>query len=235
MCVRHACDKGLESLDNSLAQPLCARSQIMGPEDSYLLQYSKNTGIFWADQRSLALGASFKAASGASATRLAAGRILPEATFSQLVEQGYQASQTWHQGTRYLGFSLHGWMQACKALPRCFLEHTSNSAKCVPCMQGRWWQMRRVRQGTSAPRCSPPSGPSQSRPSMAGVRVPASSRQPLAGWQPCRSSSRTGRHVFICGIPCPCMACPADSAIPTPVMQASWCGIEDSHLSTLGL
>ncbi len=72
--------------------------QIMGPDDSYLIQYSKNTGIFWADQRSLALGATFRAAAGANGTQPATGRTLPEAAFPQLVEQGYQASQTWHQG-----------------------------------------------------------------------------------------------------------------------------------------
>ena len=73
----------------------------MGPDDSYLIQYSKSTGIFWAEQRSLALGATFRAPAGGNGTQPATGRMLPEASFSQAVEQGYQASQTWHQGIRH--------------------------------------------------------------------------------------------------------------------------------------
>lgn len=49
----------------------------MGPDDSYLLQYTKNTGIFWADQHSLSLGAVFKASDGHSAASMP-NRLLPE-------------------------------------------------------------------------------------------------------------------------------------------------------------
>ena len=52
----------------------------MGPDDSYLLQYSKNTRIFWADEHSLSLGARFKAANANSAQPLSA-RILPQVSF----------------------------------------------------------------------------------------------------------------------------------------------------------
>ena len=34
--------------------------QIMGPSDSYLLQYSRDVGNFWADNDSLALGTCFQ-------------------------------------------------------------------------------------------------------------------------------------------------------------------------------
>ncbi len=49
----------------------------MGPGDSYLLQYSKNVGAFWADQHSLALGARFRAPNG-QALRVAPQSILPQ-------------------------------------------------------------------------------------------------------------------------------------------------------------
>ena len=40
-------------------------AQVMGPGDSYLLHYERDINTFWADKRSLALGACFKAAGGA--------------------------------------------------------------------------------------------------------------------------------------------------------------------------
>ncbi|EIE26754.1 tocopherol cyclase [Coccomyxa subellipsoidea C-169] len=77
---------------------LKAHAQIMGPGDSYLLQYSNNVGAFWADQHSLALGARFRAPNG-QALRVAPQSILPQDAFDRSVDQGYQASQTWHQGS----------------------------------------------------------------------------------------------------------------------------------------
>ena len=35
-------------------------TQVMGPSDGYLCQFSRNTGAFWADPHDLALGASIK-------------------------------------------------------------------------------------------------------------------------------------------------------------------------------
>lgn len=53
------------SIDNPLGvQPLSGvGAQVMGPDDSYLIHYSKNVADFWADRNSLALGAVFQAAS----------------------------------------------------------------------------------------------------------------------------------------------------------------------------
>ncbi|CAL8467097.1 g6633 [Coccomyxa elongata] len=73
-------------------------AQIMGPGDSYLIQYSKDVGRFWADTHSLALGARFRAPNGQALQR-APQSILPQDAFDRFVEQGYQASQTWHQGS----------------------------------------------------------------------------------------------------------------------------------------
>lgn len=93
----------------------------MGPDDGYLLQFSPDTSIFWADPQSLSLGATFKAGSStgssnstgwattqqrqqhggiASFAGLAggAGGPLPPSEFDALVEEGFQATQTWHQG-----------------------------------------------------------------------------------------------------------------------------------------
>ena len=38
----------------------CSNVQIMGPGDSYILQFSRNIASFWATPYSLALGASFR-------------------------------------------------------------------------------------------------------------------------------------------------------------------------------
>ena len=43
----------------------------MGPDDSYLLQYHRDTRPFWASQDDLLLGACFKAPAGQEDTRLA--------------------------------------------------------------------------------------------------------------------------------------------------------------------
>ena len=76
-------------------------AQVMGPDDGYLLQYSKNTAPFWASRQSLALGTTFKAAPNGpthgNITPQLQG-ILPEDTFNASVAQGFQASATWHQG-----------------------------------------------------------------------------------------------------------------------------------------
>ena len=36
-------------------------AQVMGPDDGYICQFSRNTGSFWADRNDLALGAGLKA------------------------------------------------------------------------------------------------------------------------------------------------------------------------------
>lgn len=49
----------------------------MGPGDSYLIQYSKDVGRFWADKHSLALGARFRAPDG-QALKRAQQSIVPQ-------------------------------------------------------------------------------------------------------------------------------------------------------------
>lgn len=82
-------------------------AQVMGPDDGYLLQYSPDVVRFWAEPHSLALGAVFRARSepepapGARApTGQLAGlmRPLPAEEWDARVEEGFQATQTWHQG-----------------------------------------------------------------------------------------------------------------------------------------
>ena len=79
-------------------------AQVMGPDDGYLLQYSPRQvqQQFWADRSDLALGAVFKArgAQQRQQQQLASlRRPLPAAQFDAGVEQGFQASATWHQGS----------------------------------------------------------------------------------------------------------------------------------------
>ena len=49
----------------------------MGPDDSYLLQYSKDVRSFWADPRALALGACFRPR-GAGRPAAPLGRLVDE-------------------------------------------------------------------------------------------------------------------------------------------------------------
>lgn len=65
-------------------------AQVMGPDDSYIVQYSTDVKRFWANPRALELGAAF---AGTPPTA-----PLPADTFRQRVPQGFQASATWHQG-----------------------------------------------------------------------------------------------------------------------------------------
>eukprot|EP00873_Tetraselmis_striata_P022254 jgi/Tetstr1/442518/TSEL_030616.t1 len=71
-------------------------AQIMGPDDGYLLQYSKDVDSFWASARELQLGATFRPAPRSSGRRLE--RIVPEEEFCAVVQEGFQASDTFHQG-----------------------------------------------------------------------------------------------------------------------------------------
>ena len=107
----------------------------MGPEKAYLVQHTDNTRIFWADRHQLILGACFKGKTAAVPKELLAGvrheqqstslsstpavddcipdmKLLQD-RFDRTVEQGYQATLTWHQGFLYIasafpvGFCLH--------------------------------------------------------------------------------------------------------------------------------
>jgi tocopherol cyclase len=71
-------------------------AQVMGPDDGYILQYSKDVSTFWADRGRLALGASFQPTEAGGASCV--GGMLPERKFSERVGEGFQASATFHQG-----------------------------------------------------------------------------------------------------------------------------------------
>lgn len=85
--------------------------QIMGPEDSYLIQYDADVSKFWAKDPELALGACFEAKKKGEGEGEAAGGgaalaplpppsgPVPAAEFDRGVELGFQATATWHQGS----------------------------------------------------------------------------------------------------------------------------------------
>eukprot|EP00879_Flechtneria_rotunda_P016277 GHRR01017030.1.p1 GENE.GHRR01017030.1~~GHRR01017030.1.p1 ORF type:complete len:251 (+),score=65.45 GHRR01017030.1:173-925(+) len=72
--------------------------QVMGPDDGYICQFNRNTDPFWASRHRLELGAVFKQRP-TTAGRPLLRQPVPQAEFSAGVEQGFQASQFWHQGS----------------------------------------------------------------------------------------------------------------------------------------
>uniref|UniRef100_A0A383VS04 Tocopherol cyclase n=1 Tax=Tetradesmus obliquus TaxID=3088 RepID=A0A383VS04_TETOB len=72
--------------------------QVMGPDDGYICQFSRDTEPFWASRHNLELGATLKPKPTAAGQRQLR-RPVPQAEFSAAVEQGFQASPTWHQGS----------------------------------------------------------------------------------------------------------------------------------------
>ncbi|GBF94640.1 tocopherol cyclase [Raphidocelis subcapitata] len=73
-------------------------AQVMGIDDGYICQFSRDTGSFWGARNSLELGATFSVAPGAAA-RGAPRRIVTQSDFDASVEAGFQASATWQQGS----------------------------------------------------------------------------------------------------------------------------------------
>ena len=71
--------------------------QVMGPSDGYIVQYTPDTDVFWADPSSLALGACFEPEPRAAGA--APRRGVPPSSFDAAVRHGFQASPTWHQGS----------------------------------------------------------------------------------------------------------------------------------------
>jgi len=69
--------------------------QIMGPDDSYTIQYTRDTRNFWATRSKLGAGCSFrlKQPSGRYPTGM-----LDEGKFNEIVEDGFQVSSDWNQG-----------------------------------------------------------------------------------------------------------------------------------------
>lgn len=81
--------------------------QIMGPDDSYLIQYDADVSKFWAEDPELALGACFEAKKEGQGEAAGSGALLspppsgpvPAAEFDRGVALGFQATATWHQGS----------------------------------------------------------------------------------------------------------------------------------------
>lgn len=70
-------------------------AQVMGPDDSYMVQFSRDTSSFWADPNSLALGACFEGVTGRMPPRVP----VTEGQFRSAVQEGFQASLTEHHGS----------------------------------------------------------------------------------------------------------------------------------------
>lgn len=74
---------------------LCA--QVMGPDDSYLVQYSDDVKSFWADSSSLALGGCFKRAGQAAPPRVAVTEVTHQGSICRalwrIVEDSVSISQ----------------------------------------------------------------------------------------------------------------------------------------------
>ena len=80
--------------------------QIMGPDDSYLIQYEPDVSKFWAKDPELALGACFEAAKrgGGGGEEGERSPLVPSgpvaaSEFDESVALGFQATATWHQGS----------------------------------------------------------------------------------------------------------------------------------------
>ena len=74
-------------------------AQVMGPDDGYILQYSKYTSNFWADPTRLALGCVFCPYDiSKQHARSDITGVLPRDKFNNKVREGFQASATFHQG-----------------------------------------------------------------------------------------------------------------------------------------
>lgn len=71
-------------------------AQILGPDDSYLCRTFPNVNGFWAWRDRLGLG--HWGHQTKALQELGSARYLDSGVFEQQVEQGYQATATWHQG-----------------------------------------------------------------------------------------------------------------------------------------
>eukprot|EP00898_Chlorokybus_atmophyticus_P002292 jgi/Chlat1/3063/Chrsp21S03318 len=73
-------------------------AQIMGPDDSYLCQFSTDLRNFWASRHDLQLGNTFKAKQLASLDHKPPRNEIPAQDWQARVSEGFQVSTTWHQG-----------------------------------------------------------------------------------------------------------------------------------------
>ena len=89
-------------------------AQVMGPSDSYMVQYSRDTRRFWGWKHRLGLGCAFRTRTSAGATSSEPKEeafpttALEASSFDSEVEQGFQVTTSWHQGTLALDSSGTG-------------------------------------------------------------------------------------------------------------------------------
>ncbi|XP_042469545.1 tocopherol cyclase, chloroplastic-like isoform X2 [Zingiber officinale] len=68
-------------------------AQILGPDDKYICQFTKESKNFWGNRHELTLGNTFLLGKGSAPT----GEVQPQ-EFNQRVLEGFQVSPLWHQG-----------------------------------------------------------------------------------------------------------------------------------------
>ena len=69
-------------------------AQVMGPGDTYMVQYTRDTRRFWGSADKLELGGTFWLGEGREYPR----EMLSEEEFGKRVQRGFQVSSEWHQG-----------------------------------------------------------------------------------------------------------------------------------------
>lgn len=73
-------------------------SQVMGPGRGYIMQHTRDISSFWGDSTQMAFGGCYSPADPQKARQLPRGMVTPD-EFDELVLQGFQASDSWHQGS----------------------------------------------------------------------------------------------------------------------------------------
>ncbi|GBG58821.1 hypothetical protein CBR_g222 [Chara braunii] len=90
--LRDACTKSSDS-------HVGVGAQIMGPRDTYLMRYSRDVQHFWASPVELELGNAFDMAQRSAKKHPRS--MIPADEFALNVDQGFQASTTFHQGVLF--------------------------------------------------------------------------------------------------------------------------------------
>ncbi|XP_042474678.1 probable tocopherol cyclase, chloroplastic isoform X1 [Zingiber officinale] len=86
---------GMGTLDSVVYGPRFtgAGAQILGPDDKYICQFTKESKNFWGNRHELMLGNTFLLGKGSAPT----GEVQPQ-EFRERVLEGFQVSPLWHQG-----------------------------------------------------------------------------------------------------------------------------------------
>lgn len=98
-----ATGKGSFAFMYSIEDPNCMEAtsglgaQVMGPQDSYMVQYTRDTRRFWGSKDKLELGGVFRLREGSDSAYPSG--MLAEDTFEAKVDRGFQVSSEWHQGS----------------------------------------------------------------------------------------------------------------------------------------